>query len=170
MSSIISNIANVSEINMSKIKTVNKLRIFIPFPRGGDGRGAPLNAFVTVRERNSSQANKLEREIVNESHLFTRVTSKTRRQMIHKFLHNLPWRILFVHLVFYWIRPEIGGGNRYILSLSTAFRTSSCKITQFSAQFAKKVCGERVNEKLQKIKRTFFYKLAKIQRNPAETT
>ena len=30
------------------------LRLFVPFPRGGDGRGASLNAFVIVRERNSS--------------------------------------------------------------------------------------------------------------------
>ena len=41
---------------------------------------------------------------------------------------------------------------------------------QLSVQFAKKLCGERVNKKLQKIKRILFYKLAKFQRNPAETT
>ena len=61
-----------------------ELRIFIPFPRGGDGKGAPLNAFVIVQERNSSQASKLERDSKRKSK-----TSKTRRQMILKFLHNL---------------------------------------------------------------------------------
>ena len=64
--------------------------------------------------------------------------------------------MLFIHLVFYWIRPEMGGGNRYILLLSTAFRTASCKITELSAEFAKKLCGEQVHRKLQKIERPFF--------------
>ena len=90
--------------------------------------------------------------------------------MVRTFLHNLLWSIRFVRLVFYSIQPEVGGGNRYIILLATAFRTTSCKITQLSAQFVKKLCGERVNKKLQKIKLTFFYKLAKFQRNPAETT
>ena len=60
---------------------------------------------------------------------------------------------------------EIGGGNRYILLLSTALRTVPSKITQFSAQFAKKLCGEWVNKNLEKIKRSFFYKLAKFQKS-----
>ena len=90
--------------------------------------------------------------------------------MILKFLHNFFLSILFVHLVFHWYRPEIGRGNRYIILLSTGFRTPSCKITQLSAQFVKKLCGERVNKKLQRIKRTSFYKLTKFQRNPSKMT
>ena len=42
--------------------------------------------------------------------------------------------------------------------------------SQFRPFFAEKFCGERVNEKSQKIKRTFYYKLANSQRNPAEMT
>ena len=133
--------------------------MFIPIPWGGDRRGAPLNGSVIVQERNSCQASKL--EIGNESLSFTRVTSETGRQMILKFLHNLLWNILFVHLVSYWIRPEIGGGNPYILLLSMAFRTSSCKITQLSAQFVKKLCGEQVNKKLQTINH-FFLQISKV--------
>ena len=68
------------------------------------------------------------------------------------------------------MRLEIGDENRYVLLLSTAFRTSSYKLTQPSTQFAEKLCGERVNRKLQKIKRDFFYKFAMFNRNPAETT
>ena len=62
-----------------------------------------------------------------------------------KFLRILLWSVLFIHLVFYWIQPEIRG-----------FPHSSYKITQLSAQFAKELCGERVDKKLQKIARTFF--------------
>ena len=47
------------------------LRVFIPFPRGGNGRGAPLNAFVIVRERNSSQASKLERDSKRKSFIYS---------------------------------------------------------------------------------------------------
>ena len=38
------------------------LRIFVPIARGRDGRGVPLNAFVRVRERNSSEATELGRD------------------------------------------------------------------------------------------------------------
>ena len=109
------------------------------FPaRGRRERGSAERVCYCARERNSSQASKL----VNESLLFTRVISKTRRQMILKFFHNILRSILFVHSVFYWIRPQIGDRNRFILLLSTAFRISSCKVTQLSAQFAKKLCSE----------------------------
>ena len=43
-------------------------------------------------------------------------------------------------------------------------------ITQLLTQFAKKLCGERVNKKLQKIECSFFYNIAKIQQNPTEIT
>ena len=43
------------------------LRIFIPFGQGGNRKGAPLNAFVIVQERNSSSASKLERERERDS-------------------------------------------------------------------------------------------------------
>ena len=39
-----------------------------------------------------------------------------------------------------------------------ALHTSSCKITQLAATFAKKLCREQVNKKLQKIKGIFGYK------------
>ena len=113
---------------------------------------------------NSSQASKLERDSKRKSLIITRVTSETRWQMILKFLHNLLWSIFLVHLVFDWIRPWIDGGNRFILLPTTAFCTSSCKITQISAQFVKKLFDERVNKKFQKIKGTFLYKLAKFRR------
>ena len=47
------------------------LRIFIPFPRGGDGGGAPLNAFVIVRERNSNQASKPETDCKRKSFIYS---------------------------------------------------------------------------------------------------
>ena len=54
--------------------------------------------------------------------------------------------MIYVLLVFYWVRLEISSENRYILLLSTAFRSSSCKFTQLSAQFAKKLFGEAERE------------------------
>ena len=62
--------------------------------------------------------------------------------MIPKFLYNLHYSILFIFLVF-------------LLD---------------STRFAKKRCGERVNEKVRKDKRTFFYELVKFQHNTTEKT
>ena len=47
---------------MLATSVLKRLRISIPFPREGDGRGVALKAFVIVRERNSSQASKLKRD------------------------------------------------------------------------------------------------------------
>ena len=49
-------------MNKCKFGFSQTLRIFIPFPRRGGEREAPLNAFIIVRERNASQASKLERD------------------------------------------------------------------------------------------------------------
>ena len=53
------------------------LRILIPFPRADDGRGAPLNAFVIVLERNLSQASKLERDSRRKSFIYSSNLKKT---------------------------------------------------------------------------------------------
>ena len=90
-------------------------KIFIPFSRRSDGRGAPLNALVAVRARKSSQASKLlERDSKRKSFIYS---TNLKNYMTNDpiFSHNLLWSILFVLLVFYWIRLEIGSGNRYIL-------------------------------------------------------
>ena len=47
------------------------LRICMPFPRGGEKRGAPLNEGFTVREKNLSQANKLERDSKRRSFIYS---------------------------------------------------------------------------------------------------
>ena len=41
--------------------------MFVPFSPGNDGRGASLTAVVTVREKNSSEASKLERDSKEKS-------------------------------------------------------------------------------------------------------
>ena len=51
--------------------TLATLRIFIPIPRGGDGIGAPLNAFVIVRDRNSSEVSKLESDTETKSFIYS---------------------------------------------------------------------------------------------------
>ena len=46
--------------------------MFIPFPQGGDKRGASLNALIDARERNSSQAsNKLERDSKRKAFIYS---------------------------------------------------------------------------------------------------
>ena len=47
------------------------LRVFAPFSRDCDWTGAPLKALVTVREKNSSQSSKLERDSKRKSFIFS---------------------------------------------------------------------------------------------------
>ena len=57
--------------NEWRVKTYSLFKgIHTLFPRGGNGREAPLNAFVFVRERNSSQASKLEKDSRRKSFIY----------------------------------------------------------------------------------------------------
>ena len=79
--------------NVEYSKISDSFKDFHTFPRGGDGKGALLNTFFFVREKLDGKWS------LNFYIIFFEVS-------------------FFIQLVFYWIRLEVGRGNRYIVLLS----------------------------------------------------